>query len=330
MEPTARTATFLNAAKLKMLCGDWNTASEYAEQHMKLFTPLRSALKAAVGATTFSDLGPEYFDASAAFVNSLIPKSAFLTIGQSGIAAPLRQPIFAATLKPLATTVGGFAARPASKVELGNIGLAPVEAQSMIVATRETLTNPAGKDFLERELQGAVTGAMDQYFLASLIDTLGSDIEIGASTGVSADLKTMLDVITPTGAENPVLVVDPPTANSLATTTTTPDGLPIFPDMSPNGGMIHGIRVFVTGNMPEGDSVGRFAVMVDAASMVYGIEGLELGRVSDAGVIDMSDDPDNTNMVSMFQADAVAMLVTARFAWKFARDNAFTAMIVDW
>jgi hypothetical protein len=86
----------------------------------------------------------------------------------------------------------------------------------------------------------------------------------------------------------------------------------------------------VTSNLPADDSTGSTILLVDASGIAFGQETITL-KSSDAGLVDLSDDPDGSNLVSLFQEDIVAIKATRFFGFDTIRSTAVAAMTgVDW
>jgi HK97 family phage major capsid protein len=326
MKTTGSASCFLEIARCKMLGRTWQGAFDLAKHTLGFRKDVVGALeKAAVGGGSLGDLSQntDFRSALESYHESLRSRCAFLTIAGMAPEVPLRTQIFFATLPIEGTAPAENSTRPVTKIQLSGTGLEPREASCTIVVSNEALTLGSAKELLKKELDGGSIAALDGEFLSACFDELGSALDSGTDD-VSADIRTMLTTVATTGAENLFLIISPATANSLCTAVDS-DGLALYPDLSPQGGTLFGIPTIVSGSLPTGDSTGENVLLVDGASMVWGMEGVEL-KSTDAGMIDMSDEPEGTSLISLFQADLTALKSITHFGFEFIRPNAFTGL----
>jgi HK97 family phage major capsid protein len=330
MQSTGKATKFCEMARCFALNGNWQSAANYAEHTMPWFKEVNGAIKAAVGGSSLADLqaNPDYNGAVESFIESLRPRCVFDSLTLFMVEVPLRSAVFTATLPPEGSVTGEGTPRPITKLDFSRNVLATLEASTIAIFSREGLEYSGGKALVNRELSSGTIQATDTKFLSGLLSDVGSNTESGTGDP-AADIKTLLDTVATTGSEALFLIVPPTVANVLATTVDT-NGLPLYPDMTANGGTLFGIRTMVTSNLPADDSTGSTILLVDASGIAFGQETITL-KSSDAGLVDLSDDPDGSNLVSLFQEDIVAIKATRFFGFDPIRSTAVAAMTgVDW
>jgi len=323
MHPKANKLVHL--AKALAITRNWIGAEDYCRENLAVYRELPGACKAAISATSLEDLraNVDYAGVSDSFIESLRGKSIFDTVTEFATRLTLGQPFLAAAMP----VVGGVVLpRPVSKLDLSRNPLEAKNAGVVVAISKDALGYSSGTRLLARELTGGVVSATDNSFLSGLLAEVGSNTETSGSGGIGADLKVLLDIVSITGGENLFLVIPPAVANSLSS---QQDGEK-FPDLGPSGGSVCGVRTLVSGQLPPADSSGSTVLLLDAASLAFASGPIGLS-VSDAGYIDLSDDPEGSNVVSLFQSDCVAIAATRLFGWKTIRTNAVAAMVgVNW
>jgi hypothetical protein len=317
---------FVHMAKGLALTGSWEAAGEYLREYWPVYRELPLACRAATTASSLADLqgNTDYNSVTAAFVESLRGKSVFDSVSEHANEVPLGEPILSA-----AQAVEGnvIVPRPISKLNLTGGPIEAKTAATVVVLSRTALQYSSGTRLMARELTAGTVQATDRAFLDGLVAFVGSNVEVAGSGGVGADVKTLLDTVASTGGESLFLVVRPELANRLSTIqNTAQENI----DMTPTGGSVCGIRCLVSGQLPPADSNGHTVALIDAASLAFANGPIGLG-VTDAGVIDLSDDPEGAHIVSLFQEDAVAVRASRLFGWRMTRASGVSAMSgVNW
>ena len=117
------------------------------------------------------------------------------------------------------------------------------------------------------------------------------------------------------------LVVTVDTAARLALTT-TPDGGFLYPDVTPEGGSIAGIAVFVSDGLPAASSGATNALLIDASGLVLADETVTLDSSRNAS-IEMAipgprrhDADRGAAHVSMWQTNSVALKAERYFGFE--------------
>jgi hypothetical protein len=284
-------------------------------------------LKSAVAAGTTSD--PTWAGALADYVSA---QRAFFDAAESGAVfdrlradgAMLSAPLHA-QLVVNATAVSGDVpgeGQPGAFSAL-NFSGPPLEPQKALafVGVGDTLlraAGSAGQAMLARALRAGVTAATDKRFLAAIIT--GASTVTGSSS-VLADLGAGLAVVNTTGAGRPYLVVDPSTANRLATKA-TPAGEQVFPDMAPLGGTLAGVPVLVSDQAPAEDSSGAKAVLLDATAIVGNAEIVTLDA-SQSAAVQLSNSPaaGAAGLTSAFQTNTTFLKARRWFGYRLIRST---------
>ena len=105
-----------------------------------------------------------------------------------------------------------------------------------------------------------------------------------------------------------------------------------FPSMTPAGGQLRGLNCLVSSGIPAGQ-----LVVLDAAQIAAAATEVDV-RVSGQADVEMSDTPAHdgvtptaASLVSMFQANSVAMRAVATIAAQRLRDDALALITgIDW
>jgi len=234
--------------------------------------------------------------------------------------AGLRTRIFTPTAPIVAAVSGEGVAIPISRFSLDAEGLAPQKVAALAVIANEALSLPEGAEWLAEELRQAVTLATDAAVFARLVADYGAAET--SSGNPSEDIRVLLDLVNLSGFGRLFLCLHPEQANALSTMVDVAGGL-LFPDMSPQGGIICGVPAVVSGGVTSGS-----VALVDAGGLVTGDEDLKFKLTTNA-MIEMSDAPagDGTDhVVSLFQADAVGVLATRTIAVKALRASSVAVL----
>ncbi|MGN6739600.1 phage major capsid protein [Dyella sp.] len=312
----ANVAEFVLMAKcLAKAGGKLSLASQFADEHpngLRVATVLRSA----VSAGSLADAGwagslVGHSLVAAGFVETLPAVSVVdrLLADQALRRVPLRMRLAVSTAAAVGAVVGEGAAAPVSSLAFNGQDLDPMKAQALIAVSQELVngTTAAGNVLLATELRNGVATASDAAFLARVTEGASS---VTGSASPLTDLGAALENVNIKAAGKPYLVIDVHTANRLATKATT-TGEQAFPLMGPNGGELAGVPVLVSDAVPAADSNGRKAVLLDATAIAGDAEA-PLLDASDQATLQMATNPlgGPQDLVSMFQTDSVAILLT--------------------
>jgi len=299
-----------------------------------------SDIKAAVGAMTISDYGTTHVaaDFSAAV-------RARTVLGR--LTAARRVPALCRILTNRGQSGAGFVGQGGSirvsKLDLTAGTMAELKVAGIAVVGRELLqsSSPAVDAILSEDLAAACSEAVDRALLdpanAGITGEMPAAITHGApsiaSTGaafaqVDADLTNLQQMVVAAGSDmlNSVWIVRPETAIALSSLR-DPNGGLAYPLITVLGGILKGLPVIVSANLPEPGSppLGNI-VLVDQSQLAYVDEGSAKIDVFDEGALEMLDNPTNnsvtgtaTNVISMFQTQSMAIRGTLWTNWRLRR-----------
>lgn len=235
------------------------------------------------------------------------------TIAAASRRAQFRVPYFVGAQPVVAEIVAEGVAVPVARFSVNRAGLTPRKAAGLIVQTQEALSTQQGLQGAVDELREAITLATDTSFLSGLAGTAGITTVPGTSD-IMSDFAGLLAAVNRTGYGTLFFVLSPSMANSLSTL--RDEGGFLFPDLGPQGGEILRVQALVSAG--AGDSI----FLIDAGSILTGDEQIEIRRSTSAS-IELDDSPTaasttpaaaTANVVSLFQADAIALLGIRHFA----------------
>ena len=241
---------------------------------------------------------------------------------------------------PLNSRIGTFAGNatgwvvgegrptPLSRLHLDNLLLSSISANALIVVTDTLVQNVsrAGQITWGKLLRGALANVVDTRALSLIIDgstprfsSLGSDDPMN-------DIRALLASVQSSGSSKLYWLMSVDVAKIASTFPT------LFPAMSASGGEMVGLEAVVTSGLEPGN-----IALLDGSGIAAGANGIEV-RVSSQADIEMLDNPaqnaltgGGASMVSMFQADSTALMLTANFGVKRLRDDAVAIMDgVEW
>jgi HK97 family phage major capsid protein len=216
--------------------------------------------------TAATAVSTDDFDAftatSQSFLDSVGVYSAFLRIAadKNFVQVPLRTTIRVLTSGPTAAVVGEDVPDPVMHVTADIDAIEPVKVMSHL-AVADDLLRLGGSNvdtMIGNSLRRAVGKAADTQFLQVISNGLGSN----ASTGLSAsefldDLKLALQTLV-IGADAKLYLILPQLAAKRLALQHDGDGLMVFPQLTPSGGVISGIRVLTS------DATGTSAYLIDS------------------------------------------------------------------
>lgn len=289
--------------------GNWSTAAEVAKAQ-GLFR------KAAVGGSVQGDLSGTFQSTlGAAFLESLAEgPSAFDRLRPFTRRAAFRTPLLTPAASLSAAVVSEGANAPVVKLSNDSAGLTPVKVGGLAVASKETLSTPEGVESFTLELKGAVARETDAEFV-NIIAADAATTEAATADPV-VDLKKLLDGVNLTGFGPLFFITSPGTANILSVKRAGTGGPLLFPRATPTGGDVLGVPLLVT------PGAGTALYLVDASAIATGSEDLQI-KTSDQAMVylDDMDSSGPSTPVSVFQAEAVALLGIRSFAAKLVRTS---------
>jgi HK97 family phage major capsid protein len=322
---SASVAEYVLTAKcLAKAGGQLSLAAQFADENPnghRVAAMLRSAVSSgSVADAIWAGALVGHSAVAQGFVDSLAEVSVMDRLLADGALrrVPMRTRLAISTIAAAGQVVGEGAPIPVSSLALSGQDLDPIKVSALVALTAELVkgTTAAGNVLIATELRNGVAAATDAAFLARV--TAGATTVQGSASPL-ADLGLALDVVNVRAAGKLYLVVDAQTANHLATKATT-TGEAAFPLMSPMFGELAGIPVLVSNSVPAADSNGRKAVLLDATAIAGDAEAPTLDA-SDQATLQLVTNPASTaqNMVSMFQSDSVALLVTRYLGFNVTR-----------
>jgi len=294
----------------------------------------------AAGSTTSGNWGEAAADQGsilAAFVAQMRNASVFYRLLESMIRLPVRQRIGLVTMGATAWTLGEGQPIPLTALDLAAAALEPRTAAALLVVTEELLTATSADEGLNNELRRAIGHEVDLQFFAEITD---EDTPSIASSGDDADdarldLLALLTAVGLTNESAPLFVMSPDVARRAATLAAAMGTL-MFPQMSPTGGTMLNVPAMVTDALDPGT-----LALLDGARLI-GDAGPINVQTSRQAAVEMQDDQSITQsgatatgaaLVSMWQANSVAIRATAQFACLRhpAHDNALATLTnVSW
>jgi hypothetical protein len=247
-------------------------------------------------------------------------------LGRLGLRrVPMRIRLLTATDGFNAAWVGEGQPVPVSSAAFDEATLDPLKCSALTVVTEELLqsSDPSAEAVVRDDLVGAVVAAVDATFLdpansgsagVEPASVTNGAVTVNASGDNLDDLRLLIDALPP-GAdlERAVLIGSPYSFAKLH------DPM-VLPGLGVRGGNALGIPAFAS------KAAGDDLVLLDPDSIAYGTGSVDV-RVSTQASIQMLDNPTNasatgtaTNMVSLWQTNAAAVMATVSTNWQPARD----------
>lgn len=318
-------------AQMLLICAptDAVNTAMFAEAQPHLPPRVKRVLRAAVGSAGTGDAGwglAEYGQIVSAFVDGLRASGIFdRLLGDAAMRrVPLRTRLGVIVVGATAQSTSEGAPKPVTRVALSAEALDPVKASTILAVTDELvrMLDGAAMATLSRELRAAVTAATDSVFLGSLLLAAPSAPSAGFTSGaVLADVRNLLNMVTPTATSRLYLVADPGTARALATMAGA-DERPAFPGVGPLGGEIANMPLLVSDQLAP-DSDGGRLVLIDAAGIAGGYDTITLAA-SRAASLQLDDAPADGahSATSLWQTNSRALRAERYFGFKALRENA--------
>lgn len=312
MEISKAIKTFVDAG------GKWGSAAE-AAQHQGVYRA-----KAAVGGSGMSDLAGSFqTDVNSEFLSYLQEgPSAFDRIRPYSRLATFHTPLLTPASPLSAEVVAEGKHLPVTKLSNASDGFAPVKVGGLAVASKEALETSEGMASFVAELRSAVGVATDAEFLSSIGDD--ADTSQAASSDAVADIQALLDGVNTSGFGRLFFACTPDVANLICTLRAGTGESRLFPRATPTGGEVLGVPLLVSAGAPT-DTL----TLLDASAVCTGAEDLQI-KMSDSAMVEMDDSPAGETLtptgatgalISVFQADCVALLGIRSFAAKLVRTS---------
>lgn len=302
---------------LAMAGGRKDFALALAEQNQPWNTKLLEVFKAA---SSSDDLRSNYAEISAAdsFVDWMRGSSLIDTVPFLSVA--MNTPCRVVTLAPLGAQGTQNQPRIVGGMELVGFGMKPQLITALAVFTKEGLDNPKMNSVVANAMRQGLIAGVDAWALEQLIDYAGSS-SIPSTGDAAMDIKSALDVVALTGDESLHLVISPTLANTLSTTIAL-DGVPKYGDISPHGGSLFGIPVFVSGYLAD-----ETAILLDAKKIALASEHITVSAAESTSIdFRGSGLTENPEFISMFTTECVAIKANRNMAIQPLSENAVAVL----
>ena len=291
------------------------------------------ALKAAATAQSTTDSAQALVDSgiSGELVELLRDKSVFETALPFMRTAPFEQRIAIEESAASAQWVGEGELKPITAREYDAEALQPYKANIVTVVSRELwrFSRPSIEEANRRSLARSVAQFLDEQFLDPTVAAIAglnpASVTNGStpvvSTGPAAaqiqtDLNGMLATLASFG--EPRFIMGRGTAAHIAGSSGA-----IFPKINVNGGELCGIPVSTA------EHLAGFIALVDLSDILVAVDPLSIAIFSQGSIIlDDGTSPSNTDLVSMWQKNLMAIRVERRVSWLRAHAGSATYMAV--
>lgn len=231
-----------------------------------------------------------------------------------------------------------------------------VSAISVITKELAKTSDPAAEEAIGRDLGRAIGIAVDQAFLdpftsgspatrPASVTASGRLFAASASTldGIDSDLEKLVTALHDNGSnlDNAVWVLNTLSATRLARMRGS-SGAPAYPGVTVRGGMLMGLPVLVTGNIPRSGSPSPGATnvhLIDPSRIWYVDSGAGSVETSDVADVHMDSAPTGdassgtaSTVVNLYQTDSVGLKLTRWLNWSpvAGQSHAATLTAVEW
>jgi HK97 family phage major capsid protein len=233
---------------------------------------------------------------------------------------------FAVVVQDISALIRGEGkAKTVSQATLAGASLVEKLAAAIITVSDDLVRfSPSGLTVLENSLRVGVAAATDKEFVDGLIALTTA---IPSSGNFFQDLRTAMAAAGSGSNSKFHLITSPATAQALALASTT-DGAVVFPGLTANGGVgPAGIVVNVS------DALTDTAILLDASALAANADPVQITTARSA-TLEMDTDPSmataggspvtstESNVVSMFQVNGVAIRVERVYGWELLRASA--------
>ena len=280
-------------------------------------------IKCAVGGSQQSDmLGTLLNDLKAEFMLSAENGPAvFDILKQYARQADFLTPLLITDANTAGNVTAESAAVKVSKYSTASSLFTRKKATALAVASNESLKTDKGLNNLLLDLRQQLALKLDTQFLTDV--ATDADTTVVATDDPSEDFQSLFTGVLLTGFARPFFIFGPYAANLLSTFKTSVDGALMYPDMSPQGGYVHGIQALVSPALTDS------ALLIDCNALIIAADDLEI-KLTEQALIEMSDAPAMnsqtgtgaaSNLVSLFQTESTGVLGVRHFASKLLRTS---------
>ena len=295
-------------------------AVEISKHYLRASHPhVEPITRGMVDAISLSDTDG-YSVVASSFVGTFAPISPIDAMMSAAHRVPLRKAVVAVTAAMHGGAVAEGSFKPLTLLQLDGGGLDPQKAVVLCAISDEVLkfSPSSGIDFINNQMRIGLVGATNLPFLSSIANGIAP---IPSSGDFWTDFAAGLAVVAGDRAAK-VFAVFPRQVVIQMATMHTSDGLSVFPQLRVDGGIIAGVEVLVSDDLPQ-DSNGPLALIVNADGLAIGDEPLTFRTSSRADlVMEDSTSPGAQAVVSLYQSNSIALLVERQFGCQRLRDNA--------
>jgi len=226
---------------------------------------------------------------------------------------------------------------PASALAFTSVTLGHAKAASLVVFTRElaTMSNPQAEMVVRDDMLSTMTKFADEQFInpavAASANVSPASITNGATAVASAgnsvaniytDVSTIKKLFTAANLDmdDLVWVMRPDVALDLQMKRTSQD-LPIFPDITMDGGRWFGLPVVTSNSVPTSVSGGSIIALVKASEVYFADDGGMTMDYTQEASVQMLTNPATgaQSLVSLFQNDLVGLRAIREMNWQRRR-----------
>lgn len=228
---------------------------------------------------------------------------------------------------------------PASALAFTSVNLGHAKAASLVVFTRElaVMSNPQAEMVVRDDMLSAMTKFADEQFINPAVSASANvspaSITNGAvsiaSTGstvaaIYADVSAIKKLFTAANLDmnDLVWVMRPDVALDLSMKRTSQD-LPIFPDITMDGGRWFGLPVVTSNSVPTSVSGGSIIPLVKASEVYFADDGGIMLDYTQEASVQMLTNPATgaQSLVSLFQNDLVGLRAIREMNWARRRST---------
>jgi HK97 family phage major capsid protein len=232
------------------------------------------------------------------------------------------------------TWVGELVAKPVSGLALATVTLRWAKVAGIIPFTKELMrfSNPAVEILIRNDMVQGMSQYLDEQFVDPTVNesinvspaSITAGINPTPATGTTAtafrtDMKTVFAVFNAALQTPTFILMSNTVSTNLSMMVNATTSMAEFPTLTPNGGTLWGIPVYVS------KSVGTQIVVGNAAEILIARDGgVEIDVSQEASLV-MTTTPESspqaTSLVSLYQRNLVAIRAEIFVTWKKARTS---------
>jgi hypothetical protein len=334
--PRAEARDYLRGLIARTVARD--KAHDYARERWGDDSRAAQIVKTGVSASDTSDMLTALNSARDSFFRAVVEASIIGRMDQAR-----RVALNTRTITPSANARGYWVGEskpvPLSKVSLSGATLDSMKVAALVLATTESLADPAAEGRVVEDIMRAMVLALDEAFIDAGNGGNGST-PAAVTNGISAapsSSNPATDIAALVAAFDgdlsaAILVTDPTTATSAALARDGAGNF-MFPALGPRGGSAANIPVLTSRASPRDSDGGQWA-LIDQSAIAVGLEGAELSQ-STASMVEADDDPSGdaeaptaatSTRIALFQSELVAFKGTIHGNWQRVRSGAVSVV----